>query len=163
MLKSQKFNNFSIVYRKHEKSIAILPPCVHNDAKAGCYFLGKRGERNARENEGISESQIATGTSVTGETTTVSEARLAPLLRVDQASSEDETDCEAAAQPQSSTTASTASKFIRNGSELRRSLRRINSLTRRKLSPSSTSVAKSPKSPRKHSQGSITNDFVSHV
>ena len=134
---------------------------VRNDAKAGCYFLGKRGERNARENEGISESQIATGTSVTGETTTVSEARLAPLLRVDQPSSEDETDCEAA-QPQSSTT--TASKFIRNGSELRRSLRRINSLTRRKLSPSSTSVqAKSPKSPRKHSQGSITNDFVSHV
>ena len=62
---------------------------------------------------------------------------------------------------------SNATKFIRNGNELRRSLRRINSLTRRKLSPSSIKdaisvQAKSPTTPtlkspkkRKHSHGSI--------
>ena len=121
-------------------------------------FQGKRGSTN-RESD--TESQIQSSV-VTGETnipvsTSVSEAskRLAPLLLVDQPSSEDE--------PEEMTQTPITSKFIRNGSELRRSLRRINSITRRKLSPSSTSVAaKSPKSPRKHSQGSL-NDFVSHV
>ena len=123
--------------------------------KPNC-FPGKRGS-NHRESD--PESQIPT--SVTGETTipvtSASEAskRLAPLLRVDQPSSDDEKE---------ETQAPLTSKFIRNGSELRRSLRRINSMTRRKLSPSSTSMAppKSPKTGRKHSQGSLT-DFVSHV
>ena len=136
----------------------FLKICIEHLCKKIFLFQGKRGSTN-RESD--TESQIQSSV-VTGETNipvsaSVSEAskRLAPLLLVDQPSSEDE--------PEEMTQTPITSKFIRNGSELRRSLRRINSITRRKLSPSSTSVAaKSPKSPRKHSQGSLT-DFVSHV
>ena len=100
-----------------------------------------------------------------------------PMLTVDPSSeTDDEEDIIAndntnAGNNSSTLEASNATKFIRNGNELRRSLRRINSLTRRKLSPSSikdaitglpiTVQAKSPtptvKSPknRKHSHGSI--------
>jgi len=86
-----------------------------------------------------------------------------PLLQIDPSSETDEDEEHTGANVNSSM--EVANKFIRNGNEIRRSLRRINSLTRRKLSPSSikdamssqtkspTPISKSPK--RKHSQGSI--------
>lgn len=127
-------------------------------------LVGKRGTSSnggasrdtERDSEQISGDHGSTTTCGGGE----SRFLMPPLLRVDPASDVDDDleagDLEESLHLNASTQAtSSSSRFIRNGSELRRSLRRINSMTKRKLSPSSM---KSPKgeSKRKHSHdGSI--------
>lgn len=126
------------------------------------FFQGKRGTSSnggggasSRDTEGNSE-QISGdhGSTTTGE----SRFLMPPLLRVDPASDIEDDEVTAASSSLqeghlNASTQANSSRFIRNGSELRRSLRRINSMTKRKLSPTSL---KSPKgeSKRKHSHDS---------
>ena len=98
------------------------------------------GEKDSEQGSG-DPKVVAGTTTMGGEFAEVKQApRLLPILHVDPSSEDEETEANV----------TTTSKFIRNGNELRRSLRRINSMTRRKLSPAS-SKENTKSSKRKHS------------